>query len=114
MNIPLDQMAQILATAFRQPREQTVSIKRARKLWARNYDGIGDPEKAWSWLEGNERVFNFMGCSDEQMVTYFAFLLRDRALDWWKVVQRRFPEGVSWTLFKEDFLEKFYPTVYKD
>ena len=45
VNISLDQMAQILATAFRQPREPTVSIERAR-----NYDGIGDPEKAWSWL----------------------------------------------------------------
>ena len=81
MNIPLDQMAQILATAFHQPREPTVSIERARKLGARNYDGIGDPEKAWSWLEGNERVFNVMRCSNEQMVTYFAFLLRDKALD---------------------------------
>ena len=46
VNIPLDQMAHILATAFRQPYEPTVSIKRARKLGARNYDGIGDPEKA--------------------------------------------------------------------
>ena len=81
MNIPLDQMAQILATTFRQPRKPTLSIERARKLGARNYDRIGDPEKAWSWLEGNERVFNVMGCSDEQMVTYSAFLLRDRALD---------------------------------
>ena len=41
VNIPLDQMAQILSTAFRQPREPTVSIERARKLGARNYDGIG-------------------------------------------------------------------------
>ena len=81
VNIPLDQMAHILAIAFRQPRESTVSIERARKLRARNYDGVGDPENAWSWLEGNERVFNVIGCSDEQMVTYSAFLLRDRALD---------------------------------
>ena len=43
VNIPLDQMAQILAIAFRQPREPTVSIERVRKLGARNYDGIGDP-----------------------------------------------------------------------
>ena len=54
--IPLEQMAQILATTFNQPREPTVSIERVRKLEARNYDGIGDPEKAWSWLEGNEMV----------------------------------------------------------
>ena len=44
VNIPLDQMAQILATTFRQPRESTVSIERARKIRARNYDGIGDRE----------------------------------------------------------------------
>ena len=43
VNIPLDQMAQILDTTFRKPREPTVSIERARKLGARNYDGIGDP-----------------------------------------------------------------------
>ena len=114
VNIPLDQMAQILATAFRQPHEPTVSIEKARKLEARNYDGIGDPEKAWSCLEGNERVFSVMGFSDEQMVTYSAFLLRDKALDWWKKVQRRLLEGVSWTQFKEEFLHKFYPAVYKD
>ena len=80
VNIPLDQIAQILATAFRQPRELIVSIERATKLGARNYDGIRDPKKAWLWLEGNERGFSVMGCSNEQMVTYSAFLLRGRAL----------------------------------
>ena len=44
VNIPLEHMAQILATAFCQPREPTVSIERARKLGARNYDEIGDRE----------------------------------------------------------------------
>ena len=44
VNIPLDQMAQILAIAFCQPREPTVSIERAGKLGARNYDGIWDRE----------------------------------------------------------------------
>ena len=79
-------MAQILATTFCQPRKSTVSIERARKLGARNYDEIGDPEKALSWLEGNERVFSVMGCFDEKMVKYYAFMLRDRALDWLKIV----------------------------
>ena len=102
--ILLDQMVWILATTLRRPREPTVFIERARKLGARNYDRIGDPEKAWPWLEGNERVFSVMGCSDEQMVTYFAFLLIDRAHDWWKAVQRRLLEGVSWTQFKEEFM----------
>ena len=104
----------MLATTFHQLREPTVSIERERKLGARNYDEIWDPETAWSWLEGNERVFSVMGCSNEQMVTYYAFLLRDIALDWWKAIQRRFPEGVSWTQFTKEFLKKLYPTIYKD
>ena len=44
VNIPLEQMAQILATTFCQPREPTMSIERARKLGTINYDGIGDRE----------------------------------------------------------------------
>ena len=76
-HIPLEQLAQLLATALRQPREPVASIDRGRKLGARNYDGLGDPEKASSLLEGNERVYQVMQCTDEQMVTFSAFLLRD-------------------------------------
>ena len=112
--IPLEQMAQLLATALRQPRELVASIERGRKLGARNYDGLGDPEKTSSWLEGNERVYQVMQCTDEQMVTFSAFLLRDRALEWWRAVQRRYPEGVSWAQFKEEFIDKFVPASYKD
>ena len=112
--IPLEQMAQLLATALRQPRVPVASIERGRKLGARNYDGLGDPEKASSWLEGNERVYQVMQCTDEQMVTFFAFLLRDRALEWWRAVQRRCSEGVSWAQFKEEFTDKFVPASYRD
>ena len=59
-HIPLEQMAQLLAIALRQPRELVASIKWGRKLGARNYDGLGDPKKALSWLEGNERVYQVM------------------------------------------------------
>ena len=94
-HISLEQMTQLLATALRQPREPVASIERGRKLGARNYDGLGDPEKASSWLEGNVRVYKVMKCTDEQMVTFSAFLLRDKALEWWRAVQRRCSEGVS-------------------
>ena len=112
--IPLEQMAQLLATALRQPREPVASIERRRKLGARNYDGLGDPEKALSWLEGNEWVYQVMQCTDEQMVTFSVFLLRDKALEWWRAVQRRFLEGVSWAQFKEEFTDKFVPASYRD
>ena len=55
-----------------------------------------------------------MQCTNEQMVTFSAFLLRDRALEWWRAVQRRFPEGVSWAQFKEEFTDKFFPASYRD
>ena len=64
--IPLEQMAQLLATTLRQPREPVASIERGRKLGAQNYDGFGDPEKASSWLEGNERVYRVMQCTGLQ------------------------------------------------
>ncbi|KAL5775599.1 hypothetical protein ACOSP7_013156 [Xanthoceras sorbifolium] len=37
-----------------------------------------------------------MGCTEELMVTYSAFLLRDRAKEWWKTLQRRYPEEITW------------------
>ena len=46
--ISLQQMAQLLTTALRQPREPVASIERGRKLGARNYDGLGDSKKASS------------------------------------------------------------------
>ena len=55
-----------------------------------------------------------MQCTDEQMVTFFAFLLRDRALEWWRTIQRRCLEGVSWAQFKEEFTNKFVPASYRD
>ena len=55
-----------------------------------------------------------MQCTDEQMVTFFAFLLRDRALEWWREIQRRCLEGVSWAQFKEEFTDKFVPASYRD
>ena len=112
--IPLEQMAQLFATALRQPREPVASIERGRKLGARNYDGLGEPEKDLSWLEGNELVYQVMQCIDEQMVIFSAFLLRDRALEWWRAVLRRCPEGVSWAQFKEEFTDKFVPASYRD
>ena len=45
------------------------------------------------------------------MVTFSAFLLWDRALEWWRAVQRRCPKGVSWAQFKEEFTDKFFQPV---
>ena len=90
----MEQMAQMLAAALQQLRESGISIERARKLDAKPYDGSGDPERALSWIEANEEIFQMMGCIEEQGVSYSTFLLKDRAKDWWKAHQRAHPEGV--------------------
>ena len=72
----MEQMAQILAAAFQEPRESGISIKRACKLGAKPYDGSGDPERALSWIEANKEIFQMIGCTKEQRVSYFPSYLK--------------------------------------
>ena len=104
----MEQMAQMLAAALQHPRESGISIERAHKLGAKPYDGSGDPERALSWIEANKEIFQMMGCTEEQRVSYSAFILKDRAKDWWKAHQRSHPEGVIWAEFKREFTERFF------
>ena len=104
----------MLAAALQQPRESGISIERARKLGAKPYYGSGDPERALSWIEVNEAIFQMMGCTQEQRVFYSAFLLKDRSKDWWKAHKREHPEEVTWVEFKREFTERFFPKSYKD
>ena len=110
----MEQMAQMLAAALQQPRESGISIERARKLGVKPYDGSGDPERALSWIEENEKIFQMMGCTKEQRVSYSSFILKDRAKDWWKAHQRAHPEGVTWAEFKREFTKRFFTKIYKD
>ena len=69
------QIAQIVAIATRQqsqppppPREVIAelgrSIERVPKLGAKPYDGSGDPEATWLWLDRVNKVYGVMGCTD--------------------------------------------------
>ena len=109
----MEHMAQMLAATLQQPRESGISIERARKLGTKPYDGSGNPERALSWIEANEEIFQMMGCTEEQRVSYSAFLLKDCAKDWWKAHQRAHPEGVIWAEFKREFTERF-PKSFRD
>ncbi|KAL5837100.1 hypothetical protein ACOSQ3_014269 [Xanthoceras sorbifolium] len=53
------------------PQEQNVSIERAHKLDVKSYDDTGDLERALSWLETNEEIF-------QQKVNRFAVGLNSR------------------------------------
>ena len=119
------QIAQIVAIATRQqtqppppPREVMKepgsSIERVRKLSAKPYDGSGDPEAAWLWLDRVNKVYEVMGCTDEQRVLFSSFLMKDKAKDWWDAIERRYPDDISWDQFQQEFTDIFFPRSHKD
>ena len=102
----VEQVAQIVAIATRQQSQPTppprevleeprTSIERVQKLGAKPYDGSGDPEAAWLWLDKVNKVYGVIGCMDEQRVLFSSFLMEDRAKDWWDAVERRYPDGIT-------------------
>ena len=119
------QIAQIVAIATRQQSQPTLpprevieepgrSIERVQKLGAKPYDGSGDPEAAWLWLDRVNKVYIVMGCTDEQRVLFSSFLMEDRAKDWWDAVEMRYPDGITWDQFQQEFTDKFFPQSHND
>ena len=83
-------------------------------MGAKPYDGSGDPEVAWSWLDRANKIYVVMGCTDDQRVLFSSFLMEDWAKDWWDVVDRRYPDGISWDQFQQEFIDRFFPQSHKD
>ena len=83
--LTMDQVIQIVTTATRQPRgppeEQRGMIECALKLGAKNYDGTGDLEAAYLWLDRVSEIYAVIGCSNEQKVLFSGFLMATRAKD---------------------------------
>ena len=70
------QIEKIVAIATRQQSQPTQpprevieeperSIARVQKLGAKPYDGSGDLEVAWLWIDRVNKVYGVMGCTDE-------------------------------------------------
>ena len=119
------QIAQIVAIAICQqsqptppPREVLEEprrlIERVRKLDAKPYDGNGDPEAAWLWLDKVNKVYGVMGCTDEKRVLFSSFLMEDGAKNWWDAVERRYPDGISWDQFQQESTDRFFLQSHKD
>ena len=78
------------------PKESMRSIEREQKLGAKQYDGSGDPKATWLWLDRVNKIYRVMGCIDDQRVLFSSFLMEDGTKDLWDVVDRRYPDGLSW------------------
>ena len=64
-------------------------------MGAKPYDGSGDLEASWLWLDRVNKVYRVMGCTDEQRVLFSSFLMEDKPKDWWDAVEKRYPDGIS-------------------
>ena len=40
--------------------------------------------------------------------------MEDRAKDWWDAMDRRYPNGISWDQFHQEFTDRFFPQSHKD
>ena len=40
--------------------------------------------------------------------------MEDKAKDWWDVVERRYPDGITWDQFQLEFTDGFFPHSHKD
>ena len=120
------EIAQIVAIMTRQqpqppplpPREVLEdprrSIERAQKLGAKPYDGNGNPEVAWLWLDRVNKIYRVMGCTYDQRVLFSSFMMEDMAKDWRDAVDRRYPDGMSWDQFQQEFTDRLFPQSHKD
>ncbi|KAF1899604.1 hypothetical protein Lal_00019732 [Lupinus albus] len=75
------------------------------------FQGGFAPDAAIEWVQGLERIFTAMSCSDAQKVAYATYMLVKEAENWWEMAWRQMEtEGqiITWGAFKSKFLQKYF------
>ncbi|KAF1892663.1 hypothetical protein Lal_00031935 [Lupinus albus] len=74
------------------------------------------PDAALEWIQGIERIFRAMNCSEAHKLAYATYMLGTEAENWWEFAIRQMEtEGqlISWSTFKAKFLHKYFPVDLK-
>ncbi|KAF1859977.1 hypothetical protein Lal_00027824 [Lupinus albus] len=53
------------------------------------FQGGFAPDAAIEWVQGLERIFRAMSCSDAQRVAYATYMLVKEAENWWEMTRRQ-------------------------
>ncbi|MDV3201234.1 MAG: hypothetical protein Q8877_03555 [Sweet potato little leaf phytoplasma] len=83
-----------------------------RKCNPPKFGGGFRPDEAQRWIQELEKIFQTIPCTEEQKVTYAAYMLVGEAENWWKYTRQALEhEGrlISWEIFIEKFFEKYFP-----
>ncbi|XP_035543590.1 uncharacterized protein LOC118347677 [Juglans regia] len=82
------------------------------------FDGRGDPTLAEDWIQDIEEILRVLTCIEEQKVAYATFKLTGEAKRWWiserSIREVEGTEIVSWLHFKQIFLERFFPSSFRE
>jgi hypothetical protein len=81
------------------------------------FKGTTDPFEAEAWVKRMEKLFTTMGCTDDQRVTFAAFMLEGEADVWWTEEQRLLcgtSRQITWEVFLETFYEHYFPASTRE
>ncbi|MBG9689342.1 hypothetical protein ABD91_00070, partial [Lysinibacillus sphaericus] len=90
---------------------QAVTAKQFKELGPPEFKGEPKPLVAETWIKQITKIFDVLGCSEEQKVPFAAFMLRGEADYWWESIKRTQPAALkmSWEKFQELFNDKYFP-----
>ncbi|KAF1862652.1 hypothetical protein Lal_00013413 [Lupinus albus] len=74
------------------------------------------PDAALEWIQGMERIFWAMNCSEAQKLAYATYMLVTEGENWWEFTTRQMEMEellISWSTFKAKFLQKYFPADLK-
>ncbi|XP_027337238.1 uncharacterized protein LOC113850923 [Abrus precatorius] len=80
------------------------------------FEGGFNPKGAQRWVADVEKIFNAMGCREENKIAYATYLLCGEAKDWWRFASQTLPQEdgyVQWEAFKTIFLGNYFPRDLK-
>ena len=60
-----------------------------------------------------EKIFDVVGCTKVQKVSFTSFMMKGEAKHWWRSTKKTLPpvedEILTWTIFLDAFYEKYFP-----
>ena len=93
-------------------------LERFRALRPDNFDGAGEAWQAEQWLREMDHIFETIECTESDKRRMATFQLTFAAVDWWEaekaIIGNVAACTMTWTMFLERFLEKFFPEDEKD
>ena len=80
-------------------------IESARRLGVQEFQGTTDPTQAESWHGRMERVYELIQCIEEKKLRIAAYMLEERALEWWIAIcsMQPFRVELTWEDFKKEY-----------